>query len=134
MISAQFLRTRFFQEFCHLPASWAVTLIVRHCLNRPSMNCRTSTAHFPLWLKNPTLSRRSYTSIQTLFIRETRRFFTTTVRIITLKSSRMMISESMEKAKKAGQIPSSQWDCLWMQMVSRLLLMCSRETRMNRPP
>ena len=134
MISAQFLRIRFFPESWRLPANWAVTLSARCCLNRLSMNCTTSTAHFPLWLKNPTLFRRNYTAIQTSFIPETTRFSTTTVRIITLKPSRMMISESMEKARKTGQIPSSQWDCLWMLMESPLLLMYSRETRTNRQP
>ena len=134
MISAQFLLTRFFRESWHRPANWAVTITARRCLNRPNMTCTTSTVHFPSWLKNPALFRKSCTPIQTSCIREIRRSFTMTVRIITLKRSRMMISESMEKARKTGRIPSLQWDCLWMLMEFPLLLMCSRETRMNRRP
>ena len=112
MISAQFLLTRFFRDFWRLPANRAVTLTARRYLNRLSMNCRTSTAHFLLWLKNPTLFRRNYTAIQTSYIREARRSFITTVRITTLKPRRMMILESMEKAKKTDQIPSLQWASL----------------------
>ena len=134
MISMQFLRIRFFQEFWLFPANWAVIPTAGRFWNRLSISCTTSTAHFPLWLKNPALSKGNYTAIQISYIPKTRRSSTTTVRIITLKLSRMTISESMERAKKTDQTPSSRWDCLWMLTGFPSLLTCSRGTRMNSQP
>lgn len=64
------LTDQIFRESWHRPANWAVTITARRCLNRPNMNCTTSTVHFPSWLKNPALFRKSCTPIQTSCIRE----------------------------------------------------------------
>ena len=42
-------------------------------LEPPKYELQTSTAHFPLWLKKPTLVSRNYTAIQISYIPKTRR-------------------------------------------------------------
>ena len=81
----RFLLISFTQGFSLLQVSLAVITFAKRYLNHQSMKFRMFTGLCLSSQKNPILSKVNYTKIQTSSIQGIRRYFTMTVRIITLR-------------------------------------------------